>query len=638
LSNGELEGKTPAYYSDAGYNDIYGKSGSTWSLPNSGDIYWDQSADGYRLPTEAEWEYAARGGIFATSTVYAGSNNINDVAWYNSNSDNKTHPVGTKMENELGLYDMSGNVWEWVYDWYDGNYYSSSPSSNPTGPLSGSNRVIRGGNWNLSATNCRVAHRSNFFPDFRRNDYGFRLVLSYEEPDTGNTIEIDETFTILELSCFDVDCPLVLDPTLGSEIGPVRPIRPDDIDLPEPPEPPSCISDVFGECDDGNDNTCNDYSLFCICISQNTFPIITSQLPWEPPLGVGPGEPDMTLINGGEFTMGLCIDDTYTPILSSFLDYMLYGISISGLINNIGTVQTQNVTLDDFYMSRFEVTRSQFETITSVFGGPSAAMINVAWPNAITFCNRLSVYHGYEPVYYYDQSYNNIYGFDGSSWKWSDHEEVFWNPNANGYRLPTEAEWEYAARGGNLEINTIFSGSNNIDDVAWCCGNYSDLLGYTGSVNPNAWPSLSVGLKQPNELGLYDMNGNVSEWVWDWLGEYSEIPVDNPMGPLTGEISIENAQKVYRGGSKNSNTWDNNILFRNSSPEGMWHGFKVGIRLVRSAINCNSNSDCDDNNVCNGVETCDPVLGCQPGTPLNCNDGDPCTVDGCHVITGCYSF
>lgn len=128
----------------------------------------------YRLPTEAEWEYAARGGKSATYT-YAGSNTVDEVAWYSSNSGYKTHPVGEKKANELGLYDMSGNVWEWCQDWYADDYYAKSPSSNPPGPTTGSLRVIRGGSWNVNPAYLRVAFRGYGTPDRRDDGIGFRL-------------------------------------------------------------------------------------------------------------------------------------------------------------------------------------------------------------------------------------------------------------------------------------------------------------------------------------------------------------------------------------------------------------------------------------------------------------------------------
>ena len=138
----------------------------------------------FRLPTETEWEYAARGGNKSRGYKYSGSDNISDVAWYDENacdgvgkssSDYGTHPVCTKLPNELGIYDMSGNVWEWCSDWYGD--YSSSSQTNPTGPTSGSYRVYRGGCWGSSAQICRVANRYNHTPDFRGDKLGFRLVM-----------------------------------------------------------------------------------------------------------------------------------------------------------------------------------------------------------------------------------------------------------------------------------------------------------------------------------------------------------------------------------------------------------------------------------------------------------------------------
>lgn len=137
----------------------------------------------FRLPTEAEWEYAARGGRKSRGYKYSGSNTIGDVAWYTVNSYDKgeshpdygTHPVGQKQANELGLYDMSGNVWEWCQDWYGS--YSSSSQTNPTGPSSGSGRVLRGGSWNGYARGCRVSLRSSSTPTYRLNYLGLRLAL-----------------------------------------------------------------------------------------------------------------------------------------------------------------------------------------------------------------------------------------------------------------------------------------------------------------------------------------------------------------------------------------------------------------------------------------------------------------------------
>ena len=129
----------------------------------------------YRLPTEAEWEYAAKGGKQNRGHIYSGSNVLGSLAWYADNSGNKTHAVGSKQPNELGICDMTGNVWEWCSDWY--GTYNSYNETNPTGESSGKHRVLRGGSWFNGANLCRTTNRDMNNPDNRIISYGFRLVL-----------------------------------------------------------------------------------------------------------------------------------------------------------------------------------------------------------------------------------------------------------------------------------------------------------------------------------------------------------------------------------------------------------------------------------------------------------------------------
>ncbi|MBU6158861.1 MAG: formylglycine-generating enzyme family protein [Bacteroidetes bacterium] len=143
-----------------------------------------QTGKKYRLPTEAEWEYAARGGNKSKGFIFAGGQAPYMYSWFEENSNSTSQPVAKKRPNELGLYDMSGNAWEWCLDWW--GPYSEGKKINPQGKEEGFFKVIRGGSWNYSFNDCRVGARDFFSPDGRHNDFGFRLVLEESAASTGN--------------------------------------------------------------------------------------------------------------------------------------------------------------------------------------------------------------------------------------------------------------------------------------------------------------------------------------------------------------------------------------------------------------------------------------------------------------------
>jgi len=173
--------------------DIVGTSGDYMEINEikyfeNGFIYKLNKETGkeYRLPTESEWEYAARGGEQSNGFTYSGSNINDNVAWYSNNSNSSTHPIGTKGANELGIYDMNGNVLEWCSDWYGA--YNFSPKRDPRGPEEGTERVLRGGSWLSEATGCRVVNRYSKTPDNKDREFGFRVVLHLEQEWDGVTV------------------------------------------------------------------------------------------------------------------------------------------------------------------------------------------------------------------------------------------------------------------------------------------------------------------------------------------------------------------------------------------------------------------------------------------------------------------
>jgi formylglycine-generating enzyme required for sulfatase activity len=164
-------GSNPSGFDEQSDSAIRPVEGMSWN-----NIQNYLSATGMRLPSEAEWEYACRAGT--TTAFHNGSsddNTVGSIAWYAENSGNQTHAVGGKAANALGLYDMSGNVWEWVNDWYGSTYYSVSPSTNPLGPVSGTSRVFRGGSWDTVTNGVRSSYRGNDSPVTTYDAVGFRV-------------------------------------------------------------------------------------------------------------------------------------------------------------------------------------------------------------------------------------------------------------------------------------------------------------------------------------------------------------------------------------------------------------------------------------------------------------------------------
>ncbi len=221
-----------------------------------------------------------------------------------------------------------------------------------------------------------------------------------------------------------------------------------------------------------------------------------------------------------------------------------------------------SVAIEDFYISRYPISQKHYERIMkynpSHFKGKEDPVEQVTWYDAIMFCNLLSTEEGFQEYYNISNvvmRHNNII-----------NAVVSTNENSKGYRLPTESEWEYAARGGRKTKGLKYSGSNTLEDVAWSSENSS-------------LRTQRVGQKPPNELGLYDMNGNVWEWCWDWKSSYENRFLENPKGSYFG------LHKVIRGGSWFSSNSMNAInLSVSSRHEAYPHAvdYTIGFRIAKS--------------------------------------------------------
>lgn len=428
---------------------------------------------GYRfsLPTEAQWEFAARGGNESKDYPYAGSDDIGSVAWYHDNSNvdgTWMHEVATKQPNELGLYDMSGNAMEWCLDRYYA--YSGGAQVDPAWPGAEDDSddcVVRGGSCFTAANGCRITARDFCWNELREVHNGLRLALQDDRPVALGVSEDNVEMMEGEVATVSI--------TNGS-------------------------GSYHASCSDGNvaASYIEDSKLYIVAMWSGTatFTIWDDQSDLQARVLVRVGKEctvgnvtfKMMPVEGGTFMMG----NTREQDVST--------------VNGLESPEpVHEVTLSSYSIGQTEVTQKLWTAVMgynpSYFINPQGPVEDMSWDECQEFISRLSELTGLH------------------------------------FRLPTEAEWEFAARGGNRSKHYRYSGSRYLNEVAWNEDNAHNGQG-GGLYGPQ-----TVALLLPNELGLYDMSGNIRELCHDWYAPYSAEPQTNPKGPETGD------KRVIRGGS-----------------------------------------------------------------------------------------
>ncbi|MGM9839245.1 MAG: formylglycine-generating enzyme family protein [Sodaliphilus sp.] len=621
----------------------------------------------FRFPTEAEWEFAARGGNNSRGYKFSGSNTLSNVAWYKDNSSSTTHPVASKAPNELGIYDMSGNVYEWCSDWYGD--YSSSSQYNPTGPNSGSYRVIRGGCWYVDA-HCRVSYRYGSSPSGCDCILGLRLALSEDgNRDDGPKVEAINTadgilfkigntnfemvrveggtFTMgatseqgsdaesnekpvhfVTLSSYMIGKTEVTQELWQAVMGsnpscykgtnlPVEKVSWDDCqtfirklnaltgkNFRLPTETEWEFATRGGNNSQGYKYSGSNTPSNVAWYSDGATHPVASKSPNE--LGIydmsgnvyewcsdwygdysstsqynptGPYSGSLRVARGGccfgnakhcrvsernfcdpsqrniNFGLRLALSEdnnrnndtkpatqTYTRKVETFYanGVSFEMVRVEGGTFTMGATAeqgsdayffekpTHQVTLSSYSIGKTEVTQELWQAVMgsnpSNFKGSNLPVELVTWEDCQTFIRKLNVLTG------------------------------------KNFRLPTEAEWEYAARGGDKSRGYKYSGSNTLSNVAWYDDNSSS------TTHP-------VATKAPNELGIYDMSGNVWEWCSDWYDDYSSSSQYNPTGANSG------SGRVFRGGSWIINARYCRVSYRDSDLP-TFRGYVLGLRLA----------------------------------------------------------
>jgi formylglycine-generating enzyme required for sulfatase activity len=538
----------------------------------------------YRLPTEAEWEYACRAGMATRYCFGDDESALGEFSWFSGNAGGQTHPVGQKKPNKYGLYDMHGNVWEWCSDRYGS--YSAGVVADPQGTLEGSARVHRGGCWHDPALFCRSASRWEF-QTHRNHNLGFRVAL---RPSRGPQPTKTELF-LSDLPAHDpvtlnADWPFSTQGQIRNEPISVRGIRsPKGLGM-HPPE--SGSAQVTYEVPKGTNTFKADAAINDTgnAVSPLTFRVVSAgdgRLLWKSPSPLqkgGASVPCIADVNGVN-KITLYVDCPGSPnwahavwIEPRFIQDSVGNGNVAGAIFanvmgikfvyvpqgtfRMGSPQSEegrfagenlvNVTISrPFLISQTEVTQSQWKQLMAsepwkgkpfVKEGDNYPASHISWEMANEFCNRLT-----------------------------EREHLAGRVPNERYTMPTEAQWEYACRAGTQTAYSFGDDKSLLGDYAWWggheCGGNSRGQEY----------GHEVATKKPNPWGIYDMHGN----MWEWCSDYAagdQVGGVDPKGPSSGP------GRILRGGG-----WPECPTFLRSAnrTDGGPAVGNFGVRVIRVA-------------------------------------------------------
>ncbi|MBN1592473.1 MAG: formylglycine-generating enzyme family protein, partial [Candidatus Coatesbacteria bacterium] len=528
----------------------------------------------YRLPTEAEWEYACRAG---TTTRYYSGDSVEDLhraGWTLHNGSDRTHIVAQKEPNAWGFYDMHGNVCEACWDYCDFDYYSRSPDTDPRGSESATDgRTIRGGSWWDDEPYCRCSYRKVCYLGCLCGKVGLRLVRSGAySAGPRVTLSVDKSSynlgdTIgLMLSGYNYGEGVNVDVFVGfiDSVGRTLMLTPDGwsetrTPFGEPILPVPLFADVYVPqgfamgpvpfewldlpCHTPPIGVKDDYYFLAALSFAGTYDWIGEVSYVGFFLDTGPGNPiNMLSIPAGSFIMGSPESEEGHQASES---------------------PQHEVSVSAFLMSETEITQRQWEDVMGYSTNfnrysPDLPAEGFNWFDSLVFCNQLSIADGFTPCYTLENvQYINAYHIAAA--------DVTCDFEADGFRLPTEAEWEYACRAGTTTRYHSGDSVADLDRVDWHAENSA----------PETHP---VAQKEPNPWGLYDVHGNVGEFCWDYYDEtyYGRSPAVDPTGAERGD------RRARRGGAWFATPDLCRSAYRKACGLNCWCDAS-GIRVVRRA-------------------------------------------------------